>query len=179
MAFNLLKTYNQYLELNHLNEAQKTASLKGIFNRDIQNNDEFSFRKKRIRPFKIDGKPAMEVLFDHLTKETTEIKDDAGKLIKQRKLWDNDRCVRLHWIKHHVNESSAELIEVFSHIDRVKGKDKPRTYLYDKAEQYVIILEPYRTSADYYLLTAYYLNKAKGGIKQIEQKLKYKLNEVL
>ena len=45
--------------------------------------------------------------------------------------------------------------------------------------QYIIILEPYKTTPDYYLITAYHLTKAKGGIKQIEQKLKNKLDEIL
>lgn len=180
MPFNLLKTYNQLLEINHLTETQKTASLRTVFNRDIENNPALAFRTKTVRPIKgTDGQPAMEVLFDHLTKESTEIKDEDGKVIKQRKEWDNDRCIRLHWVKYHINETKKEALIVFSHTDRVKGKDKIRTYLYDKAEQYIIILEPYRTTPDYYLLSAYHLTKQKGGIKQIEDKLKKKLNEIL
>ncbi|WP_448672864.1 hypothetical protein [Polluticoccus soli] len=179
MPLNLIKIYNQLLELNHLTEVQKTTSLKGIFNRDIENNETLSFRTKLIRPMKkADGQSAMDVLFNHLTKETIEIKDDKGNTIKSRTNWDNYRCERLHWIRHHIERATGSLI-IFSYIDRVKGKDKPRTYLYDKAEQYVIILEPYRTSHDYYLLTAYHLTKEKGGIKQIQQKLKNKLAEIL
>ncbi|MBS1641231.1 MAG: hypothetical protein JST94_05545 [Bacteroidetes bacterium] len=180
MSFNLLKIYNQLLELAHFNEAQKIASLKGIFNRDIENNPTLAFRTKLIRPIKaVDGLPAMQVLFDHLTKESTEVKDENGKTIKHRTDWDNHRCLRLHWVKFHIEEAKQDALIVFSYIDRIKGKDTPRTYLYDKAEQYVVILEPYRTCADYYLITAYHLTKEKGGIKQIEQKLKNKLNEIL
>lgn len=180
MPLNLIKTYNQLLELAHYTEAQKTTSLRGIFNRDIENNIALAFRTKPIRPVKnTDGQPAMEVLFDHLTKVSTEIKDENGKVIKQRKEWDNDRCIRLHWVKYHIEETKKEALIVFSFIDRVNGKDKIRTYLYDKAEQYVIILEPYRITPDYYLISAYHLTKQKGGIKQIEQKLKKKLNEIL
>jgi hypothetical protein len=180
MPFNLIKIYNQLLEINHLNEAQKIVSLRAVFNRDIENNTALAFRTKLIRPIKkADGQPAMEVLFDHLTKESTEIKDENGKVIKQRKEWDNARCIRLHWVKYHIEETKKEALIVFSFIDRVNGKDKIRTYLYDKAEQYVIILEPYRTTPDYYLLSAYHLTKQKGGIKQIENKLKNKLDEIL
>ncbi len=179
MPLNLIKIYNQLLEINHLGEAQKTASLRNIFYRDIENNDTLVFRTKIIRPIKIDGKPAMDVLFDHLTKEAKEIKVENGKTIKQRKEWENDRCHRLHWIKYHINETKANTLTIFSYLDRIDGKNTPRTYLYDKAEQYIIILEPYKTTPDYYLITAYHLTKAKGGIKQIEQKLKNKLDEIL
>lgn len=179
MPFNLIKTYNQLLEINHYNDAQKNTSLRNIFNRDIENNTALAFRTKIIRPLKADGIPAMDVLFDHLTKEATDIKDENGKTIKQRKYWENDRCHRLHWIKYHINETKADTLTIFSYVDRIKSKDVPRTYLYDKAEQYIVVLEPYRNASDYYLITAYYLTKAKGGIKQLEQKLKNKLDEIL
>ena len=181
MPLNQIKTYNQLLELNHLTEAQKTASLRAIFKRDIEDNEHLSFRGKKIRPIKgKDGQPAMDVLFDHLTKESKEIKDDNGEKIKSRKEWENDRCVRLHWIKHHIEERTPHAVTVFSFIDRVKDKGNvPRTYLYNTEEQYVVILEPYRTKPEYYLLTAYRLTKEKGGIKQMQQKLKNKLDEIL
>ena len=57
--------------------------------------------------------------------------------------------------------------------------DVVRTYIYNKKEKYVIVFEPQiRNGASYYLLTAYYLNK-EYGVKQIENKLKKRLNVVL
>ena len=70
MPTNLLKTYNQLLEINHLSEPARTVSLKRIFDRDITDNVGFNFRAKLIRPFKIDGVPSMQTLFGHLTHET-------------------------------------------------------------------------------------------------------------
>jgi len=52
-----------------------------------------------------------------------------------------------------------------------------RTYIYDKAEKYVVILEPYRNKDEYYLLTAYHLTGRNN--KKIENKYKRKLNDVL
>lgn len=60
---------------------------------------------------------------------------------------------------------------------RIGRKDVIRTYIYDKEERYVIILEPQRSGKDYYLLTAYHLNQ-KRGKKQILKKLKNQLKEV-
>lgn len=53
-----------------------------------------------------------------------------------------------------------------------------RTYVYDTAEKYVIVLEPQRSPYGYYLLTAYYLNMP-GGEKKMKKMLKKKLEEVL
>lgn len=47
MPTNLLKTYPQLLEIDHLNEYQRTLSLKGIFKRDIEDNPGFVFRTKK------------------------------------------------------------------------------------------------------------------------------------
>ncbi|RXK81897.1 hypothetical protein [Filimonas effusa] len=181
MPLNQIKVYNQFLELPHLNEPQRAASLRAIFNRDIESNDTLAFRTKKIRPIKnADGQPALDVLFDHLTKAAIEIKDSDGKIIKKRSDWDDGRCLRLHWVKHHIEERKADGFVVFSYIDRIKGRgDVPRTYLYDQAEQYVVVLEPYTVTADYYLITAFHLTKDKGGTKQIAQKLAQKLDAVL
>ncbi len=67
---------------------------------------------------------------------------------------------------------------IFSYKDRIKGRgDVVRTYIFDVEQNYVIILEPQRSNVDYYLITAYFLNKT-WGKKQILNKLKNKLDEV-
>ena len=63
---NITKVYNQLLELNSLNEFQRTASLKGVFNRDITNNANFSFRRKKLNPTPAEGQDTMERLFRQL-----------------------------------------------------------------------------------------------------------------
>lgn len=85
---------------------------------------------------------------------------------------------RLHWIKFHTEEQKQEKVNIFSCLERIKGKDKIRTYIYDVKESYVIILEPQKRKMDYYLLTAYYINE-KSEKENIEKKVKRKLNEVL
>lgn len=178
MAFNHIKRYNQHLEITHFSPYQRDEELKSIFNRDIADNDNFVFRGKTIRPLKKEGQPSMDVLFDHLTRESTYETDKNGKKTKKRTAFDFERSKRLHWILHHIEERSKDVIEVFSHKDRVKGKNVVRTYIYDKVEEYIVILEPQRSTTDYYLLTAYYLKKGLGGPKQIKNKLKRKLPEV-
>jgi hypothetical protein len=86
----------------------------------------------------------------------------------------------LHWIKVHVNETYPPKIEVFSIIERdeKKRKDVTRTYIYDKKEKYIIVLEPLRECTAYFMLTAYYLNKPYAE-KQMKKKLKKKLAEVV
>ena len=70
MPFNLLKKYNELLELTGMTEAQRSASLKRIFDRDITNNICFLFRGKPIYPTpKENGEIAMANLFNHLTRK--------------------------------------------------------------------------------------------------------------
>lgn len=165
------------MELVHLGESARIKSLYGVFKRDIEDNELLSFRGKRIRPIKKeDGEPAMQTLFHHLTTRMDE--SEEGKKARRRN-FDLDRSERLHWILHHLEERNPEFkfIEVFSYEDRVDRRDVIRTYIYDKEQEYVIILEPQRSGKDYYLLTAYSLNE-KRGRKQIKKKMKNKLPDV-
>lgn len=70
-------------------------------------------------------------------------------------------------------------IEIFSvkTRDQKKRQDIIRTYIYDKEQKYVIVLDPHRSRRDYYLLTAYHLNKGYGE-KQLLKKLKNKLPDI-
>lgn len=178
MPTNLIKIYNQLLEIVHLSEYERTVSLKRIFNRDISDNTGFNFRKKIIRPFKAQGQSDMETLFSHLTCMAEEQIDETGKKIKSRTVFDFDRSKRLHWVKHHIDEAAPDKIDVFSYTDRINGKDVIRTYIHDNLENYVVVLEPQRSHTDYYLITAYYLSKELGGVKQIKNKSKKRLSEV-
>ncbi len=178
MPHNLLKKYNDFLELGAYNEYQRTVSLRAIFDRDITNNPSFLFRSKIIRPLKKEGVIDMEVLFKHLTHESVDERNENGKAFKSRTVFDYQRSKRLHWIWHHIQEKALGNIEVFSFKDRIKGKDIIRTYIYDFTEQYVIVLEPQRGGLDYYLLTAYHLTKEKGGLNQIKNKSKKRLPEI-
>ena len=144
MPFNLIKKYNELLEIDHFGHNDRIKSLKAIFERDIAENTNFSFRSKRIFPIKQEGEEAMEILFRHLTTETVDPET-------KRREFESERSKRLHWIKHHIDERKTENILVFS-VD--EGKKGIRTYILDKDERYVIILEPQRKEG-YYLLTAY------------------------
>ncbi len=170
MALNLIKEYSSLLEIVHLNEYERRRSLRAIFKRDIEENLNFNFKKKQIRPIKkTDGLSSLETLFNHLTTE-----DDYSDGFKKRK-FEIDRSIRLHWIKFHIEETIPDQIQIFSFLDRIDGTNRKRTYIYDKGKKYVIILELQRSGNDYYLITAYHLNKS-NGVKQIEKKYKNKLD---
>jgi hypothetical protein len=173
---NILKKYPELLELAYLSESERTKSLKGIFERDIENDPNLNFRKKKIYPIKGE-EPAMQLLFNHLTREEIEEEDKNGRKVKRR-VFDMHRSQRLHWVKFHIEEKKKDKVEIFSTEERSRGKTVQRTYIYDVTEKYVVVLEPQRTKNDYYLLTAFYLYKS-FGVKQIKQKLKNKLNEIL
>lgn len=177
MPLNLLKTYPQLLELGHLNEYQRTESLQRIFKRDIEENPGLNFRTKTIRPIKGE-EPAMVILFRHLTTEEIEVEDENGKKYPKR-IFEMDRSQRLHWVKHHLEERKKENVEVFSveERDQKKRKDIIRTYIYDTEQKYIIVLDPQRTQKDYYLVTAYYLNKEYGE-KKIKKLMKRRLAEL-
>ncbi|MEN5193412.1 hypothetical protein [Sphingobacterium faecium] len=158
MATNLLKKYNGFLDLTHLNEASRTISLRGVFDRDIANNTAFVFRQKIIRPLKKEGEVDMDTLFGHLTRKTEDMINPSGETVKSRNIFDIDRSKRLHWIWHHIQENVPTVL-IFSSQERKDGKDVIRTYIFDIDEHYVIVLQPQRSTFDYYLLSAYYLNE--------------------
>ncbi|MDR1975067.1 MAG: hypothetical protein LBQ31_10450 [Bacteroidales bacterium] len=167
MPLNLLKIYNQLLELAYMNEFQREKSLKGIFERDITNNLNFVFQSKKLNPTPADGQDSMERLFTHLTTVITD------KSVKKR-AFDMARSIRLHWLKYHVEENKKENMLVFS----VAEPDGTRTYIYDKDEYYVIVLEPMRKKNEYYLLTAYYLEGKDKARDKMMKKYKRRLADV-
>ncbi len=152
MPFNLLKEYNDLLELVSLTEQDRIKSLLGIFNRDIRNNTHFYFNGKPIHPTpSTDGEDAMGTLFNHLTRKTVNQETNSRE-------FDMKRSERLHWIKFHIDGRSPEKLLRFSVKEPKYGI---RTYVYDNDEKYVIILEPKTNKTTgyeyYYLLTAYLL----------------------
>lgn len=179
MAINYTKKYDAFLELNHLTEHQRLLSLRPIFDRDIADNENFNFRTKIIRPLKKEDVIDVESLFKHLTYRTDVEIDNKGKVIKKRDIFDFERSKRLHWILPHIKEDINEDIVVFSSNNRIKGKDVVRTYIYNKAKEYIIILQPQTSGLDYYFITAYYLEKRFGGPNMIKQKYKNRIPEVL
>lgn len=172
MPLNLIKVYADLLDIDFMQGHQRRDSLFGIFKRDIEENNEFKFRAKKIYPVKSD-KPAMQTLFDHLTCRTEVIEEDGNK-IKKRNIYDPARSKRLHWIRYHIEEQHKGKMEIFSAEERIENKNRIRTYLYDVEQKYVIVLEPQRTNHDYYFITAYYLDEPwaeKGMAKRLRKKL--------
>ncbi|MCL2028141.1 MAG: hypothetical protein FWG79_06605 [Bacteroidales bacterium] len=170
MPLNLLKKYNERLDISAMNVPEREKSLKGVFNRDITNNPAFIFRAKQIKPTPADGQDSMERLFTHLT---TTITDKATK----KREFDIKRSERLHWIKFHIEERKKDSILIFS----VKEPDGTRTYIYDIPEKYVIVLEPMRDlrKKEYALLTAYYEEGKDNERSKIMRKYSRRLPEVL
>lgn len=177
MPTNLLKKYPDLLEIMHLSESQRTGSLRSIFNRDIEENPGLNFRTKIIRPIKGE-EPAMDLLFKHLTTEEIQEVDANGKEYPKR-IFEKDRSHRLHWVRFHLEELKKERMEVFSveERDQKKRQDIIRTYIFDEDQNYIIVLDPQRSKRDYYLVTAYFLNKEYGA-KKIRKLLKKRLPEV-
>lgn len=161
--FNKLKKYNGLLELDGLNVGDRNKSLSGIFQRDFIDSTP-CFRTKTVRPTPKEGKDTMDVLLHHLTTCTTN-RD------KSSREYDRDRAIRVHWVRHHICENSPDKLDVFS----IREKTGVRTYLWDKNERYVVILEP-KDNDTYYLLTAYYVSRANWY--KIENKSRRRLPEV-
>lgn len=167
MPFNLLKKYNQLLDIGSFGEHQRTESLYGVFQRDIVNNKSFSFRSKAIKPTPVDGAIKLGLLFKHLT---TEVVDYVTK----KREFEYHRSIRLHWIKYHIEEKKKENVLIFS----VKEPEGIRTYIYDEVEKYVIVLEPLRKNDEYYLLTAYHVRGKDEKRDKFKSKYKRKLPEL-
>lgn len=168
MPFNLLKKYNELLDFGVYNEHQRRQSLQAVFDRDFVNNQNLSFRTKPIHPTPKQGQIPMATLFTHLTTIVTD------KAIRQR-TFELARSCRLHWVKYHIDERKID--EDVLHFS-VREPEGIRTYIYDKAEKYVVILEPLRKVDAYYLLTAYHLTGKDAKRNKILKKYKRKLNEI-
>lgn len=177
--FNLLKKYNDLLEVDMLSPMQRTTSLRGVFDRDIKNNNSFAFREKRIYPIPSEGMDKIDMLFTHLTTKVTD------KETMHRE-YDRTRSIRIHWIKYHIEEQKKSEMLIFSTIN---GRDK-RTYIYDRIEKYVIVLEPKEaqkkdeneqeyTYKYYYFLTAYKLEGKDEKRNKIESLYRRRCTELL
>lgn len=167
MPFNLLKKYNQLLELAAFNPYQRKQSLLGVFDRDFTNNTNLQFRNMKIIPTPVDGAIEMDTLFTHLT---TEIVDK----VTRRREFDMHRSVRLHWVRYHIDGRKQDEVLHFS----VKEPEGIRTYIYDIPEKYVIVLEPRPASRAYFLLTAYHVRGKDSKRDKILKKYKRKLEEI-
>lgn len=167
MPLNYIKKYPELLEILYLSERDRKTSLYGIFRRDIEDNDSFAFRGKRIYPIKENGRVNMEVVFNHLT--TAREEDEHGNATEAR-VFEPHRSRRLHWIRHHIEERTTSVLEIFSceERDRANRRTTIHTYIFDKVNKYIVVLLPQRSPYGYYLLTAYYLNKP-GGEKKINK----------
>lgn len=177
--FNLLKRYNSLLEVDDLTVPQRIKSLRGVFDRDIPNNPNFAFRTKKIYPIPADGKDKIDLLFSHLTTKVVDPKT-------QHREYDRTRSVRLHWLKYHIEENKQTDMLIFS---IVKGSEH-RTYVYDKVEKYVIVLEPKEEKKFdeqgeeyvykyYYLLTAFKLEGKDLKRNKIERLYEKRHTELL
>ena len=177
--FNLLKKYNDLLEVDMMSPKDRTISLRKVFDRDIQNAASFCFKEKKIYPIPADCMDKMEILFAHLT---TKVVDKET----MHREYDRERSIRLHWIKYHVDEQKKDDMLIFS---TVNGRDK-RTYIYDKVEKYVIVLEPKEVKKlnekqeeyvykYYYFLTAYKLEGKDAKRNKIERLYQRKVATLL
>lgn len=178
MPFNLIKIFDQLLEIEHLNDYARRRSLRGVFDRDITENHNLNFRSKVIRPIKAE-QPTFDILFDHLISEDVDEIDEKGQKYSKR-YFEMQRSVRLHWIKVHLDESCSDNIHVFSASEKSHKSKKNviRTYIYNEDKKYVVILDPQRSKLDYYLVTAFYINKEYGE-KKIKKQYKNRLPEIL
>ena len=154
-SLNIIKKYPELLELAYLSEREREHDLHAIFKRDIEDNCQFSFRGWRIYPIKTDGEIDMARLFKHLTCEEIMVENEDGTTYPKR-VFEMARSQRLHWINHHVRELTPDNLDVFT-IEERDGKKRKvkKTYIYDKVEKYVIVLEQQRSNG-FYLLTAYW-----------------------
>lgn len=179
MPLNLIKKYPELLELIGSLKDMK-ASLKRIYVRDIEDNQDFKFRGIPIHPIKAEeGQLVMDMTFTHLTTREYEQTDEDGNSLPSKREFDIQRSKRLHWVNHHVHERTPENIDVFTIIewDKKKHQDVKHTYIYDKVGKYTIVFDR-RDQKDFRLLTAYYLDEPYAE-KMMKKKMKKRLPTVL
>lgn len=168
MPTNLIKYYNSLLEIDALPIQERNTSLYRVFKRDFIDTNSPSFNQKSITPTPLDGIATMETLFHHLTTKK-EYPD------KPARVFDRSRSIRLHWVKYHLDVRKNNNMLYFT----VKEPEGFRTYVYDRDEEYVVVLEPLRDKTAYYLLSAYKLEGKDVQRKKIERKYNRRWQEIL
>nr|WP_321379441.1 hypothetical protein [uncultured Bacteroides sp.] len=168
MPLNLLRRYNQLLDIISLGVSERNKTLKGVFKRDFEDKLTVFCGKNVFPTPKDDGEIPMETLFRHLTTEMIDKKT-------RERAFELNRSQRLHWVKYHLDLNKKENMLLFS----VKEPEGNRTYYYDKDEKYVIVLEPLRDGVSYYLLSAYHVRGKDAQRNKIEKKYRRKLEAVL
>lgn len=168
MPLNLLKKYNEHLDILGLSEQGRNTSLKGVFDRDFANNQPIHFNGRKVIPCPENGTIEMATLFRHLT--TVKIDYQTGK-----REFDKERSKRLHWVKYHIDGKKQDNMMFFT----VKEPEGLRTYLYDVHESYVIVLEPRVNRNVYFLLSAHYIQGKDAQRDKMKKKYKRKLQDVL
>ena len=157
MPYNQIKTYNDLLEIEHYSKPERDATLKKIFRRDIEDSG-LQFMKKSVYPNKLeDHQTTMDTLYNHLTRKVYDLENDTSP-----REFDPFRSKRLHWIKDHIAEKCAKECLIFSCVIRnqKKKRNEDRVFIFNKVENYVLVMAPYRDGTAYYLLTAYYVRGA-------------------
>lgn len=167
MPLNLIKIYNALLDLISMGEHERIKSLKGIFKRDFEESSPV-FNEKAVYPTpQNNGEIPMDTLFRHLTTVITD------KNTRTRE-FEMERSQRLHWVRYHLDQKKKDNMLLFS----VQEYEGIRTYYYDKAEDYVIVLEPRRDGQSYYLLTAYHISGKDAKRNKMDKKYKRRLPEL-
>jgi hypothetical protein len=160
MPTNLIKKYNELLELLYARHSDNIKSIRAVFDRDFNGHSGIKFYAKNIEPTPSDSEDKIDRLFNHLTRVVVDEKT------KQRE-FESERAIRIHWIRHHLEKHVS-----FANVLTFKVEDEKRVYLLDKTERYVIVLEPLRNEEAYYLLSAYKLLPAnyKKVMKKYEKR---------
>lgn len=83
--------------------------------------------------------------------------------------------MRLYWVRNHLDVRKKENMLHFT----VKEPEGFRTYIYDRDEEYVVVLEPLRNGISYYLLSAHKLEGKDAQRNKIERKYKRRWPETL
>ena len=82
----------------------------------------------------------------NLTCEEITVENEDGSTYPKR-VFEMARSQSLHLINHHVRELTPDNIDVFTIEERDSKKRKvKKTYIYDKVEKYVIVLEQQRNN---------------------------------
>lgn len=169
MPVNLTVKYPNLLILSYGSLFRNLESVRAVFDRDFEPGS-LCFTKKKIHPIPSDDEFCMDILFKHLTHKISD------ETTMSRGDFDQERTIRIHWIKPHLEQKTNCELMIFSTREKHRTF---RTYIYNKKENYVIVLNPLRCGDAYYLCSAYKLEGKDSMRNKIVSKYKYRLDEVL
>ena len=177
-TIDIRKEFTDELKEKGISEAKDFAILTNILTQAWSGHSVKEYKnlkglkKENLRDNMTNMELVLNMLAETSSTEISKSKNEKGFMEAQDSVIEGGNIARV--AREQLERKTPLNIDVFTVEERDSKKRKvKKTYIYDKVEKYVIVLEQQRTPA-FYLLTAYHLDKEYGE-KALLKKMKKRI----